>query len=177
MLKKFSVLASIFMFMFSFGCQREGGLKNYPVVIDYFQHLVEMIKAGGYDRYDPNISTDHFLVQDQGRVKLNIKLVQYNKPMRSDDVFRDLDSRGLRPATLPELLAFGATYPDKQCEVPVVALGSAWRQFGFQNVPYLFGVAHWFKLNPYGNWRELGLLGITDDEWPGGLYRFAAIRK
>jgi len=32
----------------------------------------------------------------------------------------------LRPATLPELLAFGAKYPDKQKEFPIMALGSVW---------------------------------------------------
>ena len=87
--------------------------------------------------------------------------------MGSDEVLKKLEKLGLRPATLPELLAFGATYPNKQRKFPIVALGSVWRYWeGYRFVPYLW---------ENGARRDLGL-GWLERGWDA-YYRFAAVRK
>ena len=88
--------------------------------------------------------------------------------MEPDAVLKEFESHKppLRAATLPELLAFDATYPEKQHEFPIVALGSVWRdRRGNRDVPCLLWRASERSLDLY--WH--------DDGW-GGHCRFAAVR-
>ncbi len=48
--------------------------------------------------------------------------------METKDVLKEFAARGLRAATLPELLAFGQAYPKNEEIRTIVALGSVWRQ-------------------------------------------------
>jgi len=140
---------------------------GFRIVVDYSKSLVHMIAAGDYDWVNSDISEDHFLVRGQGKVELNPELIHYGKFMDSDDIVRDMDNRGLRPATLPELLAFGATYPDKQREFPIVALGSVWRPWGgIRCVACLCGAGS----------RRVLFLFVWGGFWHGG-FRFLAVRK
>ncbi len=66
------------------------------------------------------------------------------------EVLAEMKNRGLRPATLPELLAFGAQFPDEQRKYPIVALGSAWKYFeGCNFVPALVGQDNERRLSLY----------------------------
>jgi hypothetical protein len=135
--------------------------------VDYTQTLHQMIRTGYYDWVNSDISASHFAVQGQGKIELNIEFLNYGKVMESDDIARDLKSRGLRPATLPELLAFGATYPEKQREFPIVALGFVWRGSGDGRcVPSLVG----------DEFRRALRLDLWNDPWYS-ICRFAAVRK
>jgi hypothetical protein len=139
----------------------------YSVTVDHSRTVEEMVAAGKCDWSNSDISSKHFPSDKKGKVEVNIELVHFNRTMESDEVLRELDKQDLRPATLPELLAFGATYPDKQREFPIVALGSVWRGLdGDRVVACLYGNA--------GD-RGLGLdwfvYGWGDD------CRFAAVRK
>lgn len=139
---------------------------GFRVVVDYAKSLSAMIAAGNYDWVNSDISEKNFPVKGQGKVELNTELIHYDKSMGSDDIVRDMESRNLRPATLPELLAFGETYPDKQREFPVVALASVWQAwFGFRYVAYL----------SLGSRRSLFLF-VWSGDWCGD-YRFLAVRK
>lgn len=141
--------------------------KLFPIVVDYSKSLVKMIRAGNYNLVDSNISARHFAVRGQGIFKLNIKFLNYGKVMESDNVVRDMNSRGLRPVTLPELLAFGATYAEKQREFPIVALGAVWRGCGDGRcVPLLVG----------DNFQRRLRLDFWDDPWYSSC-RFAAVQK
>jgi len=140
----------------------------FKVVVNYAQSLTEMISAGKYDWVSSNITADHFPMSGSGEVELNLELVHFGCLMESDKVLAELDSLGLRPAILPELLAFGAKRPDKQREFPpIIALGSVWRRLGvIRNLPWLWGSA----------------LGCSPDHsWFGRRWnsdcRFAAVRK
>lgn len=141
----------------------------FPVIVNCSKSLDEMIKAGNYDWVNWDISEKHFPVQGQGQTELNIELIHYGKHMESDDVVRDLEGYGLRPATLSELLAFGAAYPNKQREFPIVALGSVWRSWSGS------GLRCVLCLRGGGSGRELGLY-VWGSGWRGGC-RFAAVRK
>lgn len=140
--------------------------KTYPITVDYSKFLAEMIEAGEYDWVHPEITEKHFPIKKRKKT-IEIELVYHNAGMRSDDILMDMDKRGLRPATLSELLAFGATYPDRQRDVPIVALGSVWR-FA-RDYPYVAGIGH------DGRGRVLDL-GSRKINWRVSC-RFAAVRK
>jgi hypothetical protein len=140
---------------------------SFPITVNYDSRLERMIEDGKYDWKNPDITEKNFPSDAKGTVGLTIELVHFNKVMESDEIQKKLDKQGLRPATLPELLAFGAKYPEKQRELPIVALGSVWRGWdGYRNVAYLYR---------YGSGRDLRL-GCLGDGWDA-YYRFAAVRK
>ena len=103
----------------------------FPVVVDCSQTLEQMVKAGKYDWMELDIHSSDLQVNCRGISKVDVVLVPMHGPhMEPEDLLRELDSRGFRPAELPELLAFGATYPEKQREFPpIVGLGSGWQHW------------------------------------------------
>jgi|GEM_PF-1960934 len=122
---------------------------THAVTVDYGQSLELMIAAGRYDWKNDNIKAKHFPIKGEGKVDLEITLVHYNRVMSTDDVLKDLDQRGLRPAKIEELLALGASQTELQREFPIIALGSVWRSFlGYRYCPYLHG---------FGSERDLSL--------------------
>ncbi|HRY76858.1 MAG TPA: tetratricopeptide repeat protein [Candidatus Paceibacterota bacterium] len=100
----------------------------FHIVVDYYKQLGYMIKSGHYDwiaqGIDPAISDSiaekYFLAEGLNRVELNVGFV-CSKGRKSDDIIQDMENRSLRLATLPELLAFGAAYPNKQKEFTILA--------------------------------------------------------
>ena len=139
----------------------------FQIVVDHSQTLADMITAGKYDWVNPDITQDHFPISGNGIVELTPELIHFGKSMGTDNVFKELDRRCLRPATLAELLAFGAKHPEKQREFPIVALGSVWaHSLGYRGVPYLGESASKRSLDFY--WYDVG--------W-GGSFRFLVCRK
>ena len=137
------------------------------IVVDYSRSLAEMIKAGHYDWVNSDITDKHFPVKGSGKTKLVPEIIHYNKYMSSDAVIQDLDQRGLRPATLAELLAYGEKNPDEQHKYPIVALGSVWRFWlSSRDVACLCSFASERKLD----------LSYWDGGWHDH-YRFLAFRK
>ena len=146
----------------------------FHVIVDYRKSLLDMIKAGDYWWYNDSINADHFPIQGSGQVELDIELINYDQSMESDEVIQALNAHGLRPVTLPELLAFGATYPDVQRDFPIVALGSVWRYWRvFRNVSSLYvNDPYWTAQDD----RVLCLCWHVRGKWLR-CYRFAAVRK
>jgi hypothetical protein len=140
---------------------------SYPITINYDLRLERMIEDGHYDWKNSDIKAKNFPVDGKGTSAVNIELVHFNRTMHSDEVLAELDKMGLRPATLPELLAFGAKYPEKQREFPIVALGSVWR--------YLDGHRFVACLCGGGSERYLDLIWL-ECRWCADC-RFAAVRK
>ena len=139
----------------------------YKVLVDYGQTLQQMIAAGAYDYANLNITAEHFPMTGDGKREVVVELVHFGRDMESDAILKEFEARGLRPATLPELLAFGATYPEKQREFPILALGSVWQgPDGGRDVACL------------GDWDAKRGLGLDwdDDRWDVDC-RFAAVRK
>jgi len=141
---------------------------TFPVIVNYSKSLAEMIQAGKYDWVNSDITDKHFPVKGSGRVELNAELIHYGKCMCSDTIIQDLDQRGLRPATLAELLAFGEKYPDEQRKYTIVELGSVWQYWvAGRSVAYLCcGVSG----------RGLDLPLQCEVDWHA-CYRFLAFRK
>lgn len=120
--------------------------QQYIVTIDPTKTLVQMIEAGKYDYANPDINEMNFpLEKSEGdgpyrtaSTDVSLELVHFNKVMTTREIEAELDRRGLRSATLLEILAFGAKYPEIQREFPLVALGSSCvRPGGDRGVPCL----------------------------------------
>jgi hypothetical protein len=135
------------------------------ITVDHSMSLPEMITAGLYDWVDPEITETKFQAKGTGKFELNVELIHFSHPISSDNAVEELAKRGLRPATLEELLAFGAKYREPQFKFPIVALGSSAHVDDSRSVVCLqrFGVA-----------RDLHLLWWVGG-WSGG-YRFLAVR-
>lgn len=154
--------------------QNQGALTNalrkalaatYHLVVDYTQSFKQMIVAGHYDWVNSEIEKN-FSVQGTGTVNLDTELVHLNRNIGSDEALKELDHLGYRAATAEELLAFGAAYPEKQREFPIVALGTVRHVLGLRHVLCLWRdrserrlVLRWFVLD----WSD--------------RYRFLAVRK
>lgn len=139
----------------------------YRITVDHTLNLKEAISAGRYDWTNGDINDKNFPDTETGKADADMYLVHFNRLISSDDAISELATRGLRPATLRELLAFGAKYPEKQREFPIIELGSVWtHRDGYRFVACL---------RQFGSERNLGLF------WGGldwsGYCRFAAVRK
>jgi hypothetical protein len=139
----------------------------FPVAVNYDLSLEEAIAAGDYQAVNADISAKNFSWTRTGKADVEIVLVRFDQRMTSENVIRELDEEGLRAAELPELLAFGAGYPEVQRKFSVVGLGSVWRdRKGYRNVPCLYAASE-------GRYLDLHW-------WDDGWYtysRFAALRK
>ena len=160
---------------------------TYSIIVDWSRTLAEMIAAGRFDWKNDNIDEENFpLVRpsagptgpdlgpyrtaaSNGQSETRVELTHYGKLMTTKQIKTDLDRRGLRPATLAELLALGEKYPDLQRKFQIVALGSAWvGPLGAPYVPFLYGGSGRRELS-------LGWAGPAR-EW-SDHYRFLAVRK
>lgn len=143
------------------------GPQVFHVTLDRSLSVDALVQAGGYDSTNPDINLRNFRVSRDEDTDIDLALVRFTQVLATADVLHALAAQGLRPATLRELLAFGAQYPPLQRQFPIVALGSAWMSsVGDRYVAYL-----------WGNVRERGLgLRWLVGRWRE-VYRFAAVRE
>ena len=140
---------------------------TFRLVVNYNQSLADMVSTGKYDWVNSDITEKHFPNTRRGKEEVSLHLVHFNRNIGSEDALRELDKMGFRPATIEELLAFGAQNPEEQRKYPIVALGSVWRHLrGGRCVPSL-----WLG----GAGRRLGL-GWWGVDWHSHC-RFAAVSK
>jgi hypothetical protein len=141
----------------------------YTVVVNYDQNIKEMIKAGNYDWENYDINDKNFPVVGVGQEEHKLVLVHLDKAVTTKEALEEIGRRGLLPAKLEHLLAFGAKYPEKQREFPIVELGSGWvNPDGSRHVAFLFEVVGRRGLRL--RWGDPG------DQW-GGHSRFLAVSK
>jgi len=160
--------------------EEEDELQRLTVTVNYippleagedpeeFDLLQAMIAEGNYDWVNSDITSEHFPIEGEGQVEVELHLIHLNRVATGDEVLTELDKRNLRPATIEDLLALGAIHPDLQRDFPIVAVGSVWRRpDGHRYVPCLCG--HW------DGRRDLGLDWIGF-RWDGDC-RFLAVGK
>ena len=150
----------------------------FSVVIDYNMSLSGMIAAGGFGFYrddnlgspyiNPNITEDNFPFEREGVAKIKLSLVTITNAMETDDIINALTKMSMRPATLPELIAFGSKYRGKY-EIPIniMALGSSMRS-------PMSGNLYSPILSFYGNALYLE---AYDQYWYEKCYSFLAVRE
>lgn len=153
-------------------------LKEYTITVDYTKTIKQAIKAGKYNWFNNNINSQNFpeseakksiaSTQQKSQVSTQIVLIPLNRTNRTvatNEVLKELDQKGYRPANLYELLALGAQHPDLQRTNWIVGLGSSWTDSWD---------GHWVPcLDRYDAERHL-YLGWSDSGWGGG-WRFAVI--
>jgi hypothetical protein len=138
---------------------------SYPITIDHSLTLNQMIALGKYDWVNPDITADRFPIKGEGKKKKVVELVHFNRDISSENAVKELKKMGLRPATIEELLAFGAKYPEIQRKFLVISLGSSCELGGRRSVACL---------RRLGSGRGLNL-SFWDGVW-GGHYRFLGVR-
>lgn len=139
---------------------------TFKVTVDYTLDLAAMIKAGKYDWVNEHISVKNFPIKGRGTTEIELMLVHLDRYATTKEVEAELDKRGLRAATLEELLALGAAQPELQRQFPIVALGSRCVLRRSESVPVLCRSID-----------ERGLdLGYYGDGW-NFYYRFLVVRK
>jgi len=126
--------------MASFICSKVLG--NFNILVDHSLGLKQMVDLGRYSYINENISPKIFPKTAKGKINYDTKLIYFFKYINSVDALKDLDIEGLRPATIEELLAFGAQYSEFQIKFPIFALGSPCDILGIRQIPYLGGVHH-----------------------------------
>jgi hypothetical protein len=142
-------------------------INTFTINVNYDLPLEEMVKAGKYDWVNREITTDKFPSKRKGTAVIDVDLIFFNRDMEWDEVLLALDKMGYRPAELPELLAFGAKYPDIQKNFPIVAFGSVGHNSEGHNI--VVGL-----FSDYGG-RGLRLYWL-DSRWRAN-YRFAVLRE
>ena len=137
------------------------------IAFNYGMSLSEMISVGNYGWKNDLYTEKNFPIKGDGEVVMP-HLHHFGRDISSENAIKELDKLGLRPATLPELLLFGANNPEEQKKYPIVALDPerVFRYCGRRFVP---------ALDCDGYERDLRLYSWGDD-W-GGAWRFAVVRK
>jgi len=100
-------------------------LQGFRVTVDYSQPLERMVALGRYS-YCGDITSDRFPIKRNGGIKqIIVKLVGFDDEyIHPSHVLERLNSERMRPATIEELLAFGAQCPRDHARFLVVALGA-----------------------------------------------------
>lgn len=125
---------------------------TYTCTVDYGITIEEAVRRGHYNYADANITSQNFSTKQKGKVERVMELIHFDCYISTNEILKEFDRMGYRPAELHELLAFGEQHPDVQRKFPVVALGPVWRRpDGYRLVPCLWGGTdnrglglHWF---------------------------------
>lgn len=141
-------------------------LPSFKVTVDYTLDLVAMIAAGKYDWTNNDITAKNFPIKGKGSVEIELLLVHLNRYATTKEVEAEMGKRGLRAATIAELLALGAAHPELQRGFLIVALGSRCVLDDDGSVPVLYGSDDGRALDLYHD----------DSEWDVRC-RFLAVRK
>lgn len=78
---------------------------------------------------------DTFKKDDSGRVRINMWALDISGETK-EDVQKKMDNAGFRPATLPEVLCFGAQYPEKQRDCLLLSFGAIKINEEYEDVVY-----------------------------------------
>lgn len=106
---------------------KKRGRKVYPVTVDYSKSLAEMFMSCRFDVTDSKLDEfiiGNFSVDDNSQKNVRLHITHFERHIDNDDIVIKLNNRGLRPATLPEMLAFWRRYPQFQRKFVILALGS-----------------------------------------------------
>lgn len=145
----------------------------FHLIVDYAHDLDDMVMAGKYFQVGEYFTKAHFPKIMGEAVELDVALIHFNHEISSSDrAIKELDKIGYRPATIEELLSFGATYPNIQREFPILALGSSCRVLGGdRRAAYLDKYR-----SSYGSEERFLDMGMWDGIL-GSRFRFLAVCK
>lgn len=125
--------------------------------------LATLIEPLDLDYINPDFTDEHFPYEDKGQGDVMLFHTK-DKYLSAEEVLKRMNIKGLRPATLHEMLAWAKD--NWKDEFVVVALGSVWTDRD--------GDRHVACLDQDGSLRDLDL-SWCDDDW-NEFCRFAAVK-
>ncbi len=140
--------------------------ESYVVVADYDRPFPDMLKAGRYDSYDPDVLAVRFEVSRSGRLTVPLYLWPHNNIISSDAAIEDMRHDGFRPADHVEGMALREQHGDisVQGESPiVVVLGSVglhrgrrvlWWDFAYGGANQCRLGLGWYNYKRHGGWHQ-----------------------
>lgn len=97
---------------------------TFRVTIDYGQSRDQRVEAGKYDWVDS--WTCDVPACGEGKHDCELVLVRLDEDASTEEVLTEFKRRGLLPARMEHLLAFGAKYPEHQRRFNILEFGSSW---------------------------------------------------
>ena len=138
------------------------------IAVDYGMSLQAMIAVGKYDWVDPYITAENFTVVGTGTKRFRTKVFDFGRRISSEDAVAAMKAENFTPGGHIHGLAFGAAFPDEQCEHSIACLGSFTRLHGPREVVSLGrnGGGRYLDLDRwddrwYDNWRFLGVQEVS----------------
>ena len=110
---------NIVIFLFAYfisisGAALADGQKIFPLMVDGKKTFQSLIKDGHYTNVDEELVPINPKLAPSANNKINFVLVEWKADLALSEVTKELERLGYRPATLRELLAFGAQFPEEQ---------------------------------------------------------------
>lgn len=136
---------------------------NLQINVDCSLSLEEMILTPHFDWVRGDITSRWYPVLGKGKKTFRVEIVHLNCEISPDNAIAEITKKGARPASIEELLAFGASFPEIQRSFRIVALGSFTEVRGSYNIPYL-------GMGSEGRSLDLLSCSVLDSD-----YRFLAV--
>jgi len=128
--------------------------------------LRSLISACNLDWVNSNVTAENFPIPAGFQFATETKLFHFERTVSSEEVITEMKLKGWNPATIFDLLEFGAKNPELQRQIPIIALGS---------VCEIDSVRHVVYLRKRGAEREIRLHWFVRP-W-GGRFLFLAVRN
>lgn len=102
-----------------------GDSEVLTIIADYSTSLKELREKGEYDVVDPRIKNVVFRVSGKdGKFKLPVNIIHTETPAVTENLASKLQAKGLRHASVEEILTFGFTFPEMQRQFIILALNA-----------------------------------------------------
>lgn len=126
------------------------------VSVNYDLSVEELLQKCNFHSFREDINSSNFQSIESGSKTLEFWIIEYRLPKTLESILQNLEARGLRPATLKELLSLAIKEPNLQVRRDIKGLGSSWTdQEGQQWAPCLCLDEHGTEEDP--DWKALHL--------------------
>ena len=132
------------------------------LVVDYGKSAKELTAEGKYEKISCYFAEKNFPEgKDIGEESIQVRLFNFEREITADEVIKEMGKENFRPATLKELLAYGAANLDCEKDGDTIALWK-FQLFGLDMVPVIFPDT-W--QGDHKTYRSIGQVS-WDTKWP-----------
>jgi hypothetical protein len=146
-------------------------METLTTTVDYSLSLGQMILAANFGHVNSDITPKSFKVIGSGVAVLMAELFHLEPSASHQDVVREMEKVGFRPANIEELIAYGTIMPDEQWELDIIGFGSIGQLDQIEG-RWIYGVPRIFRAS---QGRELNLTGFGYRNWSEEV-RFLGVR-
>ncbi len=146
-------------------------MENLTTTVDYSLNLEQMILAANYGHVNSDITPVSFPVRGSGTATLIAQLFHLDPSASHQDVVREMEKVGFRPANIEELIAYGTIMPNEQWELDIIGFGSIGQLDQIEG-RWIYGVPRIFRAS---QGCELNLTAFGYRDWPKEV-RFLGVR-